>query len=93
MGAFLLDEGAGGLLLGMHRIGGDHASGDVQGVEQVLDLGDLVGFLSHFDLSHRHPLLMEEGREEMDLGAVFAARPAQRLAIDGQGIVGVALGQ
>jgi hypothetical protein len=61
--SFLIaDQELGMLALGMQRVGGDHAPGQVQGFQQRGELGDLVGLAVHAGLGEHRACCLVAGR-------------------------------
>ena len=71
--------------LGVHRIGGDDAPGQVQGLQQGRERGDLVRLAIHAGLGEHGTGALIEGSQQMHGLPVTAGMPgsAHRLAIHG----------
>ena len=65
MGLFFLHQILSRVALRMEGIHSHNLSGDVQGIEQIPDLGNLVGFALDVHLSNDLPGPVDESREEM----------------------------
>ena len=76
MRLLLRDQELGVIALGMQRVGGDDAPGQVQGLQQRREPGDLVGLAVHAGLG-------EHGTGAADRGRPAGARPARRCWHDG----------
>ena len=64
-----------GLALGVGGVGGDDRAGQVHGVQQLLDLGDLIGVVGDAVLGDDHLLLVQHRGEQLDLPVADAAQP------------------
>ena len=85
--ALFLDQEAGGLALGVERIGGDHAPLDGEGIEQLPQGRDFVVLGLERALCQDGALPREQGGEQMRLAAIVPASALEGLAVDGQGFV------
>jgi hypothetical protein len=77
------DKELGVLALGVQRVGGDDAPGQVQRLEQRREPGDLVGLVVHPDLAeHNTTALIEDGQQVhwLAVGAGMTGAP-HRLAV------------
>ena len=88
MRALFLDQEAGGLTLGVERIGGDHAPLNGEGIEQFPQGRDFIVLGLDRALGQDGALLREQGGEQMRLAAIAPARTLEGLAIDGKRLVG-----
>ncbi len=86
--ALFLDQEAGGLALGVERIGGDHTPLDGEGIEQLPQGRDLITLGLDRALCQDGALPREQGGEQMRLAAIAPASALEGLAVDGQGFVG-----
>ncbi len=86
--ALFLDQEAGGLTLGVERIGGDHAPLDGEGIEQFPQGRDFIVLGLDRALGQDGALPREQGGEQMRLAAIAPASALEGLAVDGQGFVG-----
>ena len=80
----------GDVALAADRVDGDDGALDRQQVEQLGDGDDLVRLVRHLDLAEHQALMRGKGRHHMDrrLGALLPAGAAQRLAVDGDHLLG-----
>jgi hypothetical protein len=62
VGATLFDEVGRVCALGVHGVCGDDHPGQVDGVQQRLETGDLVGLIAHFPLRHNNSTVMSHSR-------------------------------
>ena len=69
------DQELGVLALGVHRIGGDYASGQVRQLQQRDEPGDLVGLAVHADLAEHRTCLLIGDRQQVHGLAVAAGVP------------------
>jgi hypothetical protein len=85
MRLLLCDQELRVIALGMHRIGGDNASGQVQGLQQGRERGDLVRLAVHASLGEHGKGALIEGSQQMHGLPVTAGMPGSphRLAIHG----------
>jgi len=60
-------------------VGGDHGTGQVHRVQQLPDLGDLVGLVRDPPLRDDHLVLVQQRSEQLDLPV---RHPALPLAVD-----------
>ena len=67
--------------LGMHRIGGDDAPGQVQGLQQGRELGDLVRLAVNASLGEHGTGALIEGSQQMHGLPVTAGMPGSRTAL------------
>ena len=83
VGVLLLDQELGVVALGVHRIRGDHALGQVQAGQQGPEPGDLVGLAIHIDLAeHGAGLLVQDCHQVHGLPAgAGVPGPPHRLAV------------
>ena len=72
--------------LGMHRVRGDDAPGQVQGLQERRELGDLIGLAVHASLAeHGTSLLIEDSQQVHGLPVTAGMTGApHRLAVNGQ---------
>jgi hypothetical protein len=77
--AALAGDVGGRLAAGVGGVGGDDRPGEVDGVEQGLGLGGLVGFVGDPGLGDDHAVVVLERREQLDRPVADAAQP---LAVD-----------
>jgi len=77
------DKELGVLALGVQRVGGDDAPGQVQRLEQRREPGDLVGLAVHPDLAEHNTTALIEGGQQVHRLAVAAGMTgaAHRLAV------------
>src|SRR5258708_3221925 len=65
MSVLVRDQELGVITLGMQRVCGDHAPGQVQVVQQGGELGDLIGLAVHTDLPEAGASLLIDDRQQM----------------------------
>ena len=77
----LLGDPLGGIGLGVHRIGADHYSVQVEGLEQFPERGDLIGLVCHTCPGKDSARGLVQGRQEMRCRILTCAGPAHGLAV------------
>jgi len=69
---------------GMESIGGHHRSGQVQRLQELGEVAGLVVLDAHLEVIQQAAAVLG-GAEQVDPGAIRAARPAAGLAVHGHG--------
>jgi hypothetical protein len=82
-GVLVGDQPVGVLTLGVHGVGGDDPSGQVQAVQQRPEPGDLIGLGVDVDLSQDGTAGVLHRRQQVHRCGVVVAAAAQGLAVDG----------
>jgi hypothetical protein len=82
-GVLVGDQPVGVLTLGVHGVGGDDPSGQVQVFQQRPEPGDLIGLGVDVDLSQDGTTGVLHRRQQVHRGGVVVAAAAQGLAVDG----------
>jgi hypothetical protein len=85
---FTLHQVAGGVLLGVQRVGGDDGPFQRERIEQLGELGNRVGLFFHSDLADDDCFLMPDGTEQVGSRLPLVVAPAQGFAVDGHGAPG-----
>jgi hypothetical protein len=75
MGFLVFDQELRVAVLGVHRVCGDHAPGQVQGIWQRGELGDLIGLAVHPSLGQHGTSLLIEGSQQVHSLPVAAGMP------------------
>jgi hypothetical protein len=69
----------------VESVAGHHRFGEIgDRLQQGLEAGDLVGFVSDVQLGQNQAGRVVQGRQKVDLAAVGLGRAAQALAVHGQ---------
>jgi hypothetical protein len=81
-GLLLADQPVGVGVLGVHGVGSDDPSSQVQALQQRLERGDLVGLGVHLGLGQDAAAGVVHHRQQVDLRVGVVAAAAQGLAVD-----------
>lgn len=81
----VLDQEAGVVVLGQHRVEGDHGVGQVERVEQGLERGDLVALGVDLSLGDDGAGAVQGSGQQVHSTSVAGARAAEGLAVHGHG--------
>lgn len=87
------DDFLGDGLLATHGIDRDDAAGQFEHAQQLGQRGDLVALLGHFELAQHQPVALRPGADDVAGRLPPAQRPAQRLAVQGDDLLGHGLAQ
>jgi len=84
VGGFVFYQVAGGGPLAVQGVEGDHPPGELQRLQQRLDLGNLVGLVAYLPLGQHGGHIVGHRRQQVQRPPVVLARAADGLAIDRQ---------